>query len=368
VELQALVHDLGAELADEDLRHADDLHGVEGERLLLHVALLVVHVRGLVRERARGLELRMQVDELVLPVLALDDRLAERLALAAVLDCLIHRELEPGARADARDEALRLEVLHQVHEALVGLAEHVSLRHAHVLERELRGVARVVADLLQLLRHAETLRLRRDEEEAAAVRPGLRVRLHEERHEVRARAVRDVRLRAVDDPVVAVLLRPRLDARDVAARVGLADAERDDLLAPERRLQELFDLFLGAEVADDRSRHVALHEEAHRHARGEASRQLLRLRDGEPVVTARAAVLFGVVRAEDAELARSLEHLVGEELGLLPLVGVRSELLRRELANGVAEVVVLLAKRAGHAILRTRNIADCKTRRLARPT
>ena len=94
-------------------------------------------------------------------------------------------------------------------------------------------------------------------------------------------------------------------------------------------------------------------------------RELLGLRDAEPVVAAGAAVLLGVVRAEDAELAGALEDLVREELGLLPLVGVRRELLLGELADGLAELVVLLAERAGHAILRTRNIANCKTRREA---
>src|SRR5205085_8901525 len=136
-----------------------------------------------------------------------DDRLAERLALATVVDRFVDDELHARAARDAGDEALGLEVLHQVHEALILLAEEISLRDPHVLERELRGVARVVADLLQLLRDAEALRLRRDEEERAAVRARFGVRLREERDEVRARAVRDVRLRPVDDVVVAVLLR-----------------------------------------------------------------------------------------------------------------------------------------------------------------
>ena len=76
----------------------------------------------------------------------------------------------PAHALVARDEALALEVLHEVHEPHVLLAEEVALRDAHVLEEELGGVARVVADLLQLLRDAEALGLRRDEEEAAAVR------------------------------------------------------------------------------------------------------------------------------------------------------------------------------------------------------
>src|SRR5205085_4755318 len=89
VELEALVRDLRRELADEDLRHRDHLHGLEADGLLPDVLLVVVHLDGLVRERLRGLELRLQVDELVLPVFALDDRLAERLALATVGDRLV---------------------------------------------------------------------------------------------------------------------------------------------------------------------------------------------------------------------------------------------------------------------------------------
>ena len=123
----------------------------------------------------------------------------------------------------------------------------------------------------------------------AAVRAGFGVRLDEQRDEVGARAVGDERLLAVDDVVVAVALRDRLDAGDVAAGVGLAHAERDDLLAAERRLEELLDLLLRAEVADDRRRHVALDEEAHRHAGRTAARQLFGLGDAEPVVAARAA-------------------------------------------------------------------------------
>ena len=71
----------------------------------------------------------------------------------------------------------------------------------------------------------------------------------------------------------------------------------------------------------------------------------------EPVVAAGAAVLLGVVRAEDPELARALEDLVREDLGLLPLVGVRSELLLGELADGLAKLLVLFGERVGHGAI-----------------
>ena len=63
------------------------------------------------------------------------------------------------------------------------------------------------------------------------------------------RAVGDERLGAVDDVVVAVLLRATVwIAGDVAARVRLAHAERGDLLALDRRGEKLRDLLLRPEV------------------------------------------------------------------------------------------------------------------------
>src|SRR5690606_18120435 len=134
-------------------------------------------------------------------------------------------------------------------------------------------------------------------------------------------AVRDEGLAAVDDVLVADLLRARADARHVRARAGLAHAERGDAIAGERGPEELLLLLPRAELVDARRRHVALDEEAHRDARGLAADELFALHDAEPVVAAAAADVLRVVRARDAELAGLLEHPVGEVLVPLPLVG-----------------------------------------------
>jgi len=266
VKLEAGVGRLAGDIADEDLDHRDVLHGVHAQRLLELVALVVVTVHGLVDIRLGRLELGEQVDELVLPDLALDDRLAERAALATVGDGVLDHEERARDGRDASDQPLGLEVLHEVHEAHVLFAEAVAFGDTHVLEEELGRVARLVADLLQRLGDLKALRLGRDEEEAAAVRARVGVRLGEQRDEVGARAVGDERLLAVDHVVAAALLRDGLDAGDVAPGGRLGDAERRDLVAGQRRLQKLVDLLLRAEVADDGGRHVALHEQPHAHA------------------------------------------------------------------------------------------------------
>jgi hypothetical protein len=61
------------------------------------------------------------------------------------------------------------------------------------------------------------------------------------------------------------------------------------------------------------------------------------------VVAALAAVFLGVGEAQEAELAHAREHRVRERR-LLPLVGVRSQLLRHERVNRLAELVVLLGE------------------------
>ena len=141
------------------------------------------------------------------------------------------------ARHAARraDQPLALELPHDVVEALALLAEQRLLGHAHVLEREQRGVGRVHAELLELLLADHAGRVHVDEEQREAVVAGVRVGLRDEHDEVGAVAVRDVRLRAVDDPLVAVAHRARLDAGHVGAGVGLGDAEAGDLLAADRR-------------------------------------------------------------------------------------------------------------------------------------
>ncbi len=61
------------------------------------------------------------------------------------------------------------------------------------------------------------------------------------------------------------------------------------------------------------------------------------------VVAALAAVLLGLVETEEAELAHPPEDRVGEGC-LLPLLGVRRELLDDEVADRLAQLFVLLGE------------------------
>ena len=143
-------------------------------------------------------------------------------------------------------------------------------------------------------------RVHRHEEEREAVVAGVRVGLRDEHDDVGAVAVGDVRLRAVDDVLVAVAHRARLDAGDVGAGVGLGDAEAEDLLALDRGHDPLLLLLLGAEREDRRHRHVGVDRDAHRQAAATARGRSPRRARATVVVAALAAVLLGLVEAEEA--------------------------------------------------------------------
>ncbi len=211
-----------------------------------------------------------------------------------VLSKLALRTRDAARRAD---QPLALKLPHDVVEALADLAEHGVRRHAHVLEREQRGVRGVHAELLEPLLPDHALAVHVHEEEREAVVARIRVGLRHEHDVVGAVAVRDEGLRPVDHPLVAVAHRARLDAGDVGARVRLRDAEAGDLLALDRGHEVALLLLLGAEQEHRRGGHVRVHRHAHRDPARVAPRHLLGQHDVAVIVAALSAVLLAGRRA-----------------------------------------------------------------------
>src|SRR6185436_1967761 len=85
-----------------------------------------------------------------------------------------------------------------------------------------------------------------------------------------------------------------------SAGVGMGLLVQGDMATPcisdlgtTEQIEEFLDLLRRSEVADARSGHVSLHEEAHAHTRRVRVDELLRLGNREPIVPASATVLFG---------------------------------------------------------------------------
>ncbi|KIU01529.1 hypothetical protein QU38_01155, partial [Staphylococcus aureus] len=91
-------------------------------------------------------------------VLEFEDRLAERLAFFRIGGGQLHRALHRRHRADGDDQPLLRQLLHELDEALALLgAEQVLRRHDRVLEEQLRGVAGLQADLVEVAAAAEAV-------------------------------------------------------------------------------------------------------------------------------------------------------------------------------------------------------------------
>ena len=164
--------------------------------------------------RLGDLELGDQLGDEELVVLERADRLAERLALLDVVDGLDAGSAAAWAMLDTaapiRSWGSRSIMCD---EAAVDLADHVRVRHPHVGEEQLGGVGLVLADLVQLAAPLEARHAGLDGEQGDAPGPLLRGRARGHDDQVGGVAVGDERLGPVEDPVVAVAHRGRLQRR-----------------------------------------------------------------------------------------------------------------------------------------------------------
>ena len=163
--------------------------------------------------------------------------------------------------------------------------------------------------------------------------------------EVRAHAVGDVGLLAVDHPAAVDALGARGDRGDVGAGARLGDAERADLLAADRRHEVALLLLLGAELPDRRRGDVDVRADARGRAAGADPRHLLAQHRLVQVVAALAAVGLRVLQPEQALRGELREHLVGEPALVLPLLRVRRQLALDEAADRLSQLFVLVGER-----------------------
>ena len=159
--------------------------------------------------------------------------------------------------------------------------------------------------------------------------------------------VRDERLRAVEDVLAAAALGRRLDARDVGARVRLAEAERaQDRLLGERRQPLRFcssspAITTGAEPSVFATIETAMPAQPH-----ESSSPIEHPREAGQ---SRAAVLLREVDVHQADLVRLRDHVGRMRRVLVVLRGLRPDLLLGELARELAQRLLLVAEREGDA-------------------
>jgi hypothetical protein len=123
-------------------------------------------------------------------------------------------------------------------------------RHADVVERERGRVGRALAHLLEVLLDRDAGRAHRDHESRDPAVAGCRIGLREHDRPLGVAGVRDERLRAIEDVLVAVPCGRRSQRRDVGAGTGLREGKRADDRAIGQRRQPTCLLLVGAEEDD----------------------------------------------------------------------------------------------------------------------
>src|SRR4051794_2339383 len=185
-------------------------------------------------EQPGRLQPRRHLGELELDRLVLSDRLAERRPQLGVTDRCVERRTRHPDRAGSDVDTSDLERTQDLRQAAPELADEVRAGDAVVGIRHLDGLDALVAELADLLAHGDApepgARLLLDDERAHA-----RIGLGGQYDEGGALAVGHPRLRAVDDPLIAVTRRAAGDAARVTAGVRLGEGERAALLARRHR-------------------------------------------------------------------------------------------------------------------------------------
>ena len=205
------------------------------------------------------------------------------------------------------------------------------------------------AELVELLRHREALELALDDEKREPAVAALLGRLDRGDDEVGSHAVGDEGPRPVDpnSPVDAAGEGPQ--AGHVGAGSGLGDPERRDLLAADGGAEESLLVSLPAEGPDGRSGDPDVGADSRGQAPRATARKLLGEHRVVEMVASATAELARVLEPEKAELAHARKDVVGKPARLLPLLGVRAQLLGHKAADLLTEALVPLGEGWGRA-------------------
>src|SRR5690606_22200193 len=229
-ELQAAIGNLTYQPACLEFGHGGDLRGVFSAHHHLHA---------LPAECPDGFDLGLQLGQRVMNPLVVQDGATEGLAFPGVVDGHRDGPVRHGAGVQGAPQSLDLELLHLVDEAHALVADAIAYRHAHVIEVQLRRIGRMHAHLADLARHAHSFGLHGHHDQGlVAVRRAVRG-IGQHTAEIRLRAVGRPHLAAIDDVVVAIPSRRRLDGCDVRAAAHFGYTQAPDVLAADRRGQEL---------------------------------------------------------------------------------------------------------------------------------
>ena len=268
------------------------------------------------------------------------DRLSERLAFLDVGNGVLKYRLHCGRSHDRQRNSFLRQVLHEIDEAHALLADQVLDGHFDIGERQLCGVLGVQADLVEVTSAFEARHPALHGQQGKPLRALVRVGLGHHDDQVGVDAVSDECLGPIEDVVVTLFDRARLDALKVAAGAGFGHGDRGDHLAGGELGQPALLLLPGGQIEQIGRDDVVMQGETETAV--PAGHGLF----GDDGVVAKvrvaaAAVLLRHRHAQVTLLAGLQPHPAVDDLVFLPLSVVRRDVLVQERPVGLPEQLVL---------------------------
>jgi hypothetical protein len=222
------------------------------------------------------------------------------------------------------------------------LADQIALRHAHVLEKDLRGVGGAHAEFVELARDLDAFGFHRHANQRfVLVNPPVGG-VGEKAHPVGLRAIRGPHLAAVDDVIAAILAGRGFDGGDVRPGADFGDPQTGDVVSGDRGREKFAAHAVRAEPGERGRRHIGMHANRHRHAAAFDGAKLLGHHHGVGIVEALSAIFNGLVETEKSKVAHLLEELMRrKDAGLLPFVDMRIYFGGDEFLQAAAQLLVL---------------------------
>ncbi|MNV05203.1 hypothetical protein D3C71_955300 [compost metagenome] len=333
VQLDHVVQVLPQGLGGEQFGDGGFFHG----QLATHVFADVVIDHGAHCDRGS-----LGIGQLEFGVLEIPHRPTEGLAVLDVLDGLLQQTFQANGGVDGDAQSLLWQLLHHVGEAFTFLAQQVVDRHAHIVEKHLRGVGRTLADLVQLAATAEAFAAGFNHDQADAFGACRRVGFAGHQNHVAIEATADKGLAAIDDVFVAIADRSGTRSFQIAAATWLGHAQGKDGFATADARQPAMLLLFGTETHDVHRNDVRVQAETDA---GHAGAVHFFVDDCRVAEVSAATAIHRRNHGAQQTFAAGLEPSLAVDLaGLVPFGLTGHAFALEEAARGFAEHFMIFAK------------------------
>ena len=192
----------------------------------------------------------VHIRNLALDELELTNALAKLFAVMDIGDDVVHHRLHDAQRTTAQHRTFIVEATHQHFGAVVQTAQDMVLGHFNVMKHQFACVAATHAQLVELLRNAETLHafFNQESRDATGAKFGFSFGINHQG--VGIWTIGDPHLGTIEDVVAAFVLGFELHADDVATSIGFRHRQGAYMFAADEFGQIFLTLRVGAITFD----------------------------------------------------------------------------------------------------------------------